>query len=69
MLASYYFVNAVVIFDEYTPSELIKDIDPNVVVKGRGYSQDNVIAEGCEVLVLDQVDAGLSTTSLVEKLR
>lgn len=40
ILASLHFVNAVIIFDEDTPLELIKQLRPEVLVKGADYDAD-----------------------------
>lgn len=73
-LASLSFVNAVVIFDEDTPYELIKSIQPDILVKGKDYEisdiagHDIVLNNGGQVITLELLP-GYSTTSLIEKLR
>jgi D-beta-D-heptose 7-phosphate kinase/D-beta-D-heptose 1-phosphate adenosyltransferase len=74
MLAALEAVDLVVIFDEDTPINLIKQIKPNVLVKGGDYSREQVVghdiveAYGGEVLLVD-VLPGHSTTSLVDRAR
>ncbi len=66
-------VDAVVIFDEETPLELIKALKPNVLVKGGDYSIETVVghqevlASGGRVEIVPTVE-GFSTTNIVKKL-
>ena len=74
LLAALFFVNAVVVFDEDTPKELIAAILPDVLVKGADYSIDNIVgasevlANGGSVKTIDFID-GHSSTSLIEKMK
>ena len=74
VLASLIMVDAVIIFDEETPYELIKAIQPDVLVKGSEYQLeeiagfDIVLAKGGRVERIDLTE-GFSTTSLIEKIR
>ncbi|MBC7913498.1 MAG: adenylyltransferase/cytidyltransferase family protein, partial [Pyrinomonadaceae bacterium] len=43
ILAALSFVDAVVLFDEATPYELIKAIRPNILVKGADYTVDKIV--------------------------
>ena len=67
-------VDAVIIFDEDTPLELITAIRPDVLVKGGDWTPDRIVgadlekAAGGEVLSIPLTD-GFSTTGLVEKIR
>lgn len=73
-LAFFAFVDAVILFDEETPLELIKTTSPNILVKGGDYTIDTVvgakevIASGGEVRLLDFL-AGHSTSKIIEKIR
>jgi D-beta-D-heptose 7-phosphate kinase/D-beta-D-heptose 1-phosphate adenosyltransferase len=66
-------VDAVVLFEEETPLELILSIMPDVLVKGGDYTvhtvvgHEAVIAAGGRVEIVPTVE-GFSTTSLVRKL-
>jgi rfaE bifunctional protein nucleotidyltransferase chain/domain len=65
-------VDAVALFDEETPRELITEILPDVLVKGADWShfvagREEVEAAGGEVLNLP-LEPGYSTTNLVEKI-
>ena len=74
VLAAIRLVDAVVIFDQDTPLELITAVGPDVLVKGGDWKAeqivgaDVVLARGGEVRSLKMVD-GFSTTALVEKIR
>ena len=66
-------VDAVVLFDEETPLELIRALKPNVLVKGGDYTvetvvgHEDVIADGGRVEIVPTVE-GFSTTNIVKKL-
>lgn len=74
VLAALRLVDAVVIFDQDTPLELITAIGPDVLVKGGDWKADQIVganvvtARGGEVRSLKLVE-GFSTTALVEKIR
>ncbi len=73
VMAAFYFVDAVIIFDESTPYEIIENIKPHVLVKGGDWKpneiigSDVVIANGGEVKSLHFVD-GYSTTNIETKI-
>lgn len=74
ILASLSFVNAVIIFDEQTPYELIQFIQPDVLVKGADYKveeiagHDIVLAKGGEVKLIEIVE-GYSTSAIERKIK
>ncbi len=43
IMASLLFVDAVVLFDEDTPYELIRQVDPDILVKGDDYAVGNIV--------------------------
>ncbi|MEI6885179.1 MAG: D-glycero-beta-D-manno-heptose 1-phosphate adenylyltransferase [Bacteroidota bacterium] len=71
-LASLVFVDAVVMFDEDTPYELIKLVQPDILVKGKDYEgkdivgSDIVTSRGGEVVTIE-LTRGYSTTHTIEK--
>ena len=73
LLASLIMVDAVVIFDEETPLELIKTIKPDVLVKGGDYTIETivgakeVIANNGKVEIIP-LEEGFSTTGIIEKI-
>src|SRR6202044_1484055 len=66
-------VDAVVLFQEDTPLELIRALKPNVLVKGGDYTietvvgHEDVLANGGRVEIIPTVE-GFSTTNIVKKL-
>jgi D-beta-D-heptose 7-phosphate kinase/D-beta-D-heptose 1-phosphate adenosyltransferase len=74
LLASLIMVDAVIVFDEDTPLELIKAISPDVLIKGGDYSQDTIVGakevidSGGKVEVIP-LEEGFSTTGLIEKMK
>jgi D-beta-D-heptose 7-phosphate kinase/D-beta-D-heptose 1-phosphate adenosyltransferase len=74
LLASLICVDYVVIFDEDTPEELIKKIQPDVLVKGGDYTPDQiagadfVTSYGGRVEIIPLVE-GYSTTSIIKKIK
>jgi D-beta-D-heptose 7-phosphate kinase/D-beta-D-heptose 1-phosphate adenosyltransferase len=74
VLAALEAVDAVVVFDEDTPSELINALRPDVLVKGGDYDEASIVGAqevrswGGEVVVVP-LTPGHSTTSTIEKLR
>jgi rfaE bifunctional protein nucleotidyltransferase chain/domain len=73
VLASLEFVTAVVLFDEETPYELIKTIQPDILVKGRDYKikeivgHDIVLARGGKIKTIE-LTPGYSTTGIEQKI-
>lgn len=74
LLASLFFVDAVVLFDEPTPLNLIVSVKPDVLVKGADYTIDQIVGadvvleNGGEVKTIDYID-GYSTTAIEAKIR
>jgi len=74
MIASLKFVDAVILFDENTPYQLIKTIKPNILVKGNDYEPEKIAgydivkASGGDIITIDLVE-GYSTTLFIEKLK
>lgn len=74
VIASFGFVDAVVLFGEETPKELIDELLPDILVKGKDYNISNivgadvVIEHGGKVETIDLVE-GYSTTKIVEKIK
>ena len=67
-------VDGVVIFDEDTPDEIIKAIQPDVLVKGADWAEDAIVgrdtveARGGRVVRIP-VEQGFSTSAIVEKIK
>jgi D-beta-D-heptose 7-phosphate kinase/D-beta-D-heptose 1-phosphate adenosyltransferase len=74
VMAHLVLVDAVVVFEEDTPYELITQLLPDVLVKGGDYTIENivgakeVIANGGKVII-NPIVAGFSTTNMIEKIK
>ena len=74
VLAALGFVDAVTIFDEDTPLEVLQSLRPNVLVKGGDYKLEDVVgrelieAAGGRVMLVP-LTPEKSTTALVERIR
>lgn len=74
VIANLVLVDAVVVFDQDTPYELITSLLPDVLVKGGDYTIETivgakeVIANGGKVIINPIVD-GFSTTNIIEKIK
>lgn len=74
ILASLHYVTNVILFDEDTPYKLITFIQPDVLVKGKDYTEENIVgydvvnAKGGKVITIDYLE-GYSTSELLNKLK
>jgi rfaE bifunctional protein nucleotidyltransferase chain/domain len=73
LLSSFSFVDAVILFNEPTPEELIKSITPDILVKGGDYTIDTIVGaewvlqHGGKVETVPLVE-GWSTTGIETKI-
>lgn len=74
LLAGMAFVDAVVLFDEETPINLISMISPDVLVKGGDYKVKDIVGHEIvlnnngKVCTIDFID-GYSSSALIEKVK
>jgi rfaE bifunctional protein nucleotidyltransferase chain/domain len=74
LLAALASVDAVAIFDEDTPHELIAALQPDILVKGADWAEDAIVgrdiveARGGRVVRVT-IEPGYSTTSILERIR
>jgi rfaE bifunctional protein nucleotidyltransferase chain/domain len=74
VLAGLTCVDSIIYFDEDTPYELIKYLQPDVLVKGNDYKAEEVVgydvikAKGGAVITIPLLE-GFSTTKLIEKIK
>lgn len=74
IMASFVFVDAVVVFEEDTPAELIAQILPDVLVKGSEYElhevvgYETVLRNGGRVERIDLVPE-ISTTEIIKRIK
>jgi D-glycero-beta-D-manno-heptose 1-phosphate adenylyltransferase len=74
VLAALQAVDAVVVFDEDTPHEVIGAVQPDVLVKGADWPEDGIVGRDIVearggVVVRVPVEPGYSTSSIIEKIR
>ncbi len=73
VMAALLMVDAVVLFEEDTPLELIKAVLPDVLVKGGDYTEEQIVgakevkANGGKI-VINPIVEGYSTTGLIGKI-
>lgn len=74
LLASLQYVDAVILFDEETPKELISNIMPDVLVKGGDYSVDSIVGakevlanKGAVIVV--PTEEGYATTNTINQIK
>jgi D-beta-D-heptose 7-phosphate kinase/D-beta-D-heptose 1-phosphate adenosyltransferase len=74
LLASLLIVDAVVIFEEDTPLNLINQVKPDVLVKGGDYTLEQIVGSK-EVMeyggkvIINPIVEGFSTTSIIERIK
>jgi len=67
-------VDAVVVFDEDTPADIIRAVQPDVLVKGADWAADRIVgretveARGGRVVRIP-VEQGWSTSGIIERIR
>jgi rfaE bifunctional protein nucleotidyltransferase chain/domain len=74
IMASFFFVDLVVFFDEDTPYELIKRVQPDILVKGSDYHPEDIV--GYDILMakhghVNTIDflEGFSTSKIIHSIR
>ena len=74
LLSKFQPVDVVVMFNQPTPSELIKIIQPDILVKGGDYTIDKVVGRntveenGGQVIIIP-LSKGYSTTDLIDRIK
>ena len=74
MLEAYNFIDYIISFDDKTPKELIKQIMPDILVKGGDYlveeiaGSEDVLKSGGEVKTIPLLK-GFSSTSIIDKIK
>ncbi len=73
-LAALFFIDAIILFDEDTPYNLIKEVKPDILVKGSDYKSEDIVGHdivkenGGEIVTIDLLP-GYSTTSIIQKIK
>lgn len=74
ILSAFQFVDAVILFDEETPYELINAVQPDILVKGSDYKPEEIVgfdivkAKNGEVITIDYLP-GFSTSAIEKKIK
>lgn len=74
VMASFSFTDAVILFDEDTPLECIKTVQPDILVKGGDYRKEDVVGYnemkgwGGKVEIISYIE-GFSTTRIEDKIK
>jgi rfaE bifunctional protein nucleotidyltransferase chain/domain len=74
VLAALACVDAVSIFDDETPADIIRRVQPDILVKGADWPADQIVgrdtveARGGKV-ILEPVEQGYSTTTLIDRIK
>tara|TARA_B100000029_G_scaffold311698_1_gene304180 strand:- start:39854 stop:40183 length:330 start_codon:yes stop_codon:yes gene_type:complete len=68
MLEGCRYVDRVEVFDENTPYELIKQVEPDIIVKGGDYTADQVVGSDLASVRIFQFVEGYSTTRILETM-
>lgn len=74
ILESIKYVDEVIIFNEDTPLEVIKKLQPNIIVKGGDYKKEDIVGYEFEKLGLLEIKLfnyipNNSTTSIIERIK
>lgn len=74
ILSSFNFVDAIFLFDEETPYDLINKVKPDILVKGSDYNPEDIVgydivkSTGGNIETIDFLE-GYSTSSIIKKLK
>ena len=74
MLAALNFVDAIIIFSEETPLNLIQTLNPNILAKGGDYKISTIVGHeiiqknGGDVILVPFID-GFSSTNIIDKIK
>jgi D-beta-D-heptose 7-phosphate kinase / D-beta-D-heptose 1-phosphate adenosyltransferase len=67
-LESLKFVDEVIVFDEDTPYELIKNVKPDIITKGGDYTVESVVGNDLAIVKIIPLVEGYSTTKIIGEL-
>ena len=69
LLSSMYYIDYIIMFDDDTPLNILKILQPNILVKGGDYSVDNIIGkEYVKNIIIAPFKNGISTTSTINRI-
>ena len=74
IMASFEFIDAVTLFSEETPINLIMEVKPDILVKGNDYNPENIVGAdfvksyGGKVITIELIP-GYSTSGIIKKIK
>lgn len=74
VLSAMFFVDAICLFDQDTPYELIKQVKPDILVKGKDYKEEEIVGHDIvkknngEIITIDLTE-GYSTSKIISKTK
>lgn len=74
MLSFFDFIDLIIEFDQETPESLIRNISPDILVKGSDYSEMEIVgaelvnSSGGRVVLIDFME-GFSTSNIINKIK
>jgi D-beta-D-heptose 7-phosphate kinase/D-beta-D-heptose 1-phosphate adenosyltransferase len=70
MLSLFSFIDYIIIFNDDTPLSIIKEIKPNIIIKGGDYNKNNIIGkEYCDEILLFNFIENKSSTNIINKIK
>lgn len=70
ILSLFDFIDYVIIFDEDTPLNIIKNLRPNILVKGSDYNVNNIVGKEYvnEIILFNYIE-NKSSTRIINKIK
>ena len=68
LLESLRYVHQVIVFDEDTPYNLIKELKPDIIVKGGDYKPEDVVGQDISEVKIFNYVKGYSTTKKIKSI-
>jgi rfaE bifunctional protein nucleotidyltransferase chain/domain len=74
VLAALECVDAVSVFDDDTPADIVRRVQPDILVKGADWPADQIVGRdtveaGGGRVILEPVEQGYSTTAMIERIQ
>jgi len=70
ILSLFSFIDYIIIFNDDTPLSIIKEIKPNIIIKGGDYNKNNIIGkEYCDEILLFNYVENKSSTNIINKIK
>ena len=70
ILSLFSFIDYIIIFDDNSPLQIIKNIKPNIIIKGGDYNINDIIGkEYCDKVLIFNYIENKSSTSVINKIK